>query len=117
MKEGGLVQAPGEFTRNVLEQVGEIPDKRAYKPLIGWRGRILIILFVVSIVAISMIFTEPGSGMVSGFIDNLGFLQRDVESGYHFFRDIKFPTGLLSAMVAIFVLVVSDTGFRRRNLV
>ena len=119
IKEGGVEPAPDQFTGRVMDMIVATPEKNNYKPLIGWTGRILIILFVVSIVLISVIFNDPGtgSGTVSGIMDRIGFLQRDVEVSYNLFSNINFSTGLISAVVAIFVLVLSDAGFNRRRLI
>ena len=46
IREGGVVPAPEGFTGRVMNLIATEPEKKAYKPLIGWGGRILIILFV-----------------------------------------------------------------------
>ena len=119
IKEGGVKPAPEEFTAMVMDRIAASPEKSKYKPLIGWGGRIMIILFVVSIVIISVIYSDPGtgSGTISGILDRIGFLQLDVEVSYNFFSNINFSTGLISAVLAIFILVLSDAGFNRRRLI
>ena len=53
IRENGVVPAPEGFTASVMDRLAAEPEKRAYRPIIGKSGRIMIILFVVAVVVLS----------------------------------------------------------------
>ncbi len=117
IKESGRVNAPGSFTAAVMDKIEAIPLKKPYKPLIGRGGRIMIILFIVVIVVLSIIYTDPG-GELFGSIIRLPTADRQLPQlniNLEFLKGLNISTGLVSALVAMFILVLSDAGLNRRR--
>ena len=118
IRDGGVVPAPEGFSNAVMEMIAAEPDKKAYKPLIGRGGRIIIILFMIAVVVISVIFTEPGGRVIeSAGISNLDWQMPEFNLNWRFISDLKISTGLVAGIVAIFILVLSDAGLSRRKFV
>ncbi len=119
IREGGVVPAPERFTSKVMDLITTEPEKKAYKPLIGRGGRIMIILFMVAVVVLSVLYTEPGGRLLesTGWFSNLDWQRPQFNVNLNFLSEINFPTGLVSALVAVFILVLSDAGFSRRKFV
>jgi len=119
MKESGITHAPGYFTEKVMEKINAEPELKGYKPIIGRTGRILIILFILSIVAISIIYSEPGSILINnkGVIPGVEWKIPVFNINLNFLREIHVPTGILSAVLALLILVLSDAGLKRNRLV
>ena len=107
-RESGVVPAPERFTREVMDQIREEPEKTRFKPLIGRTGRIVILLFVVAIVLVSVFYADPSGTSTPFSLPDLSF---DLQ----FLTEINFSTGLLAAMAAVLILVLSDAGFRRNR--
>jgi len=119
IRESGLTSAPGNFTAQVMDKIAAVPVKKAYKPLIGRGGRIIVILFLIAIVVSAVLYTDPG-GEFFGRSVNLPQLERQVPRlnlNLEFFKQLNISTGLVSALVAIFILVLSDAGLNRRKLI
>lgn len=111
------MQAPGSFTAAVMDKIEAIPVKKPYKPLIGRGGRILIILFIAAVVVLSLIYTDPG-GELFGSTIRLPTVDRQLPQlniDLEFLKGINISTGLVSALVAMFILVLSDAGLNRRR--
>ncbi len=119
MKESGITHAPGYFTEKVMEKINAEPELKGYRPIIGRTGRILIILFILSIVAISIIYSEPGSILINnkGVIPGVEWKIPVFNINLKFLREIHVPTGILSAVLALLILVLSDAGLKRNRLV
>ncbi len=117
MRESGISKAPEHLTRKVMDLIGQETEKTSYKPLIGKWGRIGIILFVVGMVVGSLLWTEPGQGLfdASGRLSNLEFQLPQVQLNLDILSRINLSTGLVSVLVALFILVLSDAGLRRRR--
>ena len=118
-RESGLEPAPGNFTVQVMDKIGIEIEKSVYKPLIGKAGRFLIILFIIGIVVVSVIYSEPGGMLlknVSG-LSNLEWQLPQFNLNFDFLSEINLSTRLVSTLVAVFLLVLADAGFKRRNLV
>ncbi|MEN8156313.1 MAG: hypothetical protein ABFS10_05130 [Bacteroidota bacterium] len=113
VREDGVVHAPEGFTGAVMDRITTEPEKRAYKPLIGWGGRVLIPLFITVIVVLSIIFSEPG-GEITNLVElpKLQWQLPEVEIDLSFLSGIEISTGMLSVVVAIFILVLSDVRIR-----
>lgn len=107
-RESGIVPAPERFTRDVMEKIDAEPEKTHFKPLIGRTGRILILLFIAGLVLISIFYGDTGASASR-------FQLPEISLQYDFLKEINLSTGLLAAMVAIFILVLSDAGFRRKR--
>jgi len=118
IRESGVVSAPGDFTASVMDKIEAVPAKKSYKPLIGRGGRIFIILFIVAVLVLAVLYTDPGGELLGNSVNlprwepNWGQWQFNLQ----FLKELNISTGLVSALVAMFVLVVSDAGFNRRRL-
>ena len=118
IRDGGLVPAPEGFSNAVMEMIAAEPEKKAYKPLIGRGGRIIIILFMIAVVVLSVIYTEPGGRVVESVgISNLDWQMPEFNLNWRFLSDFKISTGLVAGIVALFILVLSDAGLSRRKFV
>lgn len=118
MRESGISRAPENLTRRVMDLISEEAEKQSYKPIIGKWGRLSIILFVIGIVVASLLLAEPGQGLFesSGRFSAMEWQLPQISFNLDFFSQIKLSTGLVSALVALFILVLSDAGLRRRRL-
>ena len=112
IKEYGLESPPENFTLKVMEKINSEPEKIVYKPLIGRFGRLLILVVILSVIVISIFYSEP-----SGFLsENLFHLPKwDLNIGK--LPDLNISTGVLTALLAVFILVVADNLFKRRRLI
>jgi hypothetical protein len=118
IRESGKVEAPDSFTEAVMDKIEAIPVKKPYKPLIGRGGRILIILFIIALVVISIVYTDPG-GELFGATIRMPTIDRELPQlniNLEFLKQVNISTGVVSALVAMFVLVLSDAGLNRRRL-
>jgi hypothetical protein len=118
-REGGVVRAPEQFTGKVMEIIASEPVKKVYKPLIGRTGRIMIIIIMVAVVVLSIVFTEPGGRFLesSGLIPIFQLHLPQIKMNFDFLSEISISTGLVSVLVALFILVLSDAGLSRKRLV
>ena len=119
IREGGVVPAPEGFTGRVMDLVATEPEKKDYKPLIGRGGRIMILLFVIAVIVLSVVYSEPGGRILenSQLFSNLDWKMPSLNLNFGFLSEINLSTGLLSTLGAIFILVVSDAGFGKRKFV
>jgi hypothetical protein len=117
-RESGIVHAPEGFTRSVMERIEAEPVRKTYKPIIGKTGRILLILFVAGVVAFSLIYSFSGEAKMdpAGGILNLGWQLPSVKFSLDFLKDLRLQPWVLSTIVALFLLVLSDAGLRRRKI-
>ena len=118
IKEAGVISAPENFTTSVMDKIVAVPAKKSYKPLIGRGGRIIIILFVVAVIVMAVLYTDQG-GEIFGSSIKLPQLEPNwpqVKFNLDFLKQINISTGFVSALVAIFVLLLSDAGLNRRRL-
>ncbi len=118
IRESGLVTAPDGFSSSVMELLSAEPQKKVYKPLIGRGGRIMIILFVATLIVLSIVYSEPGGR----FVDTMGISSLDwqmphINWNLDFLSEINISTGVVAAIVAIFILVLSDAGLSRRKFI
>ncbi len=117
IRESGLAQAPDSFTAAVMDKIEAIPLSKPYKPLIGRVGRFLIILFLIAVVVISVIYTDPG-GELFGSTIQLPTADRQLPQlnlNLEFLKQVNISTGVVAALVAMFILVLSDAGLNRRR--
>jgi len=118
IKEHGVARAPGGFTAAVMDRIAAEPEKKVYKPLIGRTGRILILLFVLAVVAITLVYSEPGESLLQrAGIPDLSWELPSFSLNLQFLSDLKISSAVAAALVALFILVLSDAGFRRRRFV
>jgi len=116
IRESGLVQAPDSFTDAVMDKIESIPVKKPYKPLIGRGGRIMIILFLVAVVMLSVFYTDPNSELFGSVrLPSLDQQLPQLQINLDFLKNIKISTGVVSALAALFILVLSDAGLNRRR--
>lgn len=117
IRESGLVHAPNSFSKKVMKKIIVEPEKKAYKPLIGRFGRILIVLFIAGIVVISLIYSEPGGRILESFkgISNLEWQLPQPNLRLDFLSEINISAWLASTFAAIFILVFTDAGLSRRK--
>jgi hypothetical protein len=117
IRESGLVQAPDSFTAAVMDKIESMPVRKPYKPLIGRGGRIMIILFLIGVVVLSIFYSDPG-GELFGSAVKLPSIDRQLPQlniNLDFLKQIKISTGVVSALVAMFILILSDAGLNRRR--
>jgi len=118
IRESGLKAAPDNFTASVMDKIEAVPAKKSYKPLIGRGGRILIILFIIAVVVLAVVYTEPGGGLLGSSIKlpRLEPQWPQMNLNLEFLQGINVSTGIVSALVALFILILSDAGLNRRRL-
>ena len=118
IREGGIEQAPQGFTTKVMDLITSVPEKKAYKPLIGRGGQIFIILLGIMIVILTVIYAEPGAKFLQAdsVFPNLEWTIPEFNLNLQFFSKINFSGGIAAALLALFVLVLSDAGLQKRKL-
>jgi hypothetical protein len=119
IRESGVIHAPDNFTAAVMDTIEAVPLKKAYMPLIGRGGRILIILFLVALVAIGVFYTDP-SGELFGSKITLPQVERQwpqMHFNLEFLKQVNISTGVVSALVAVFLLILTDAGLSKRRLI
>jgi len=118
IREEGLVHAPKDFTRKVMEKISVESAGNKYKPLISRTGRLFILLAVAGMIVLSLIYGEPSE---SNFMESLGLKgewnlpQLNLDLG--FFSQFSLGTGIVAAVVALFILVLTDAGINRRRFI
>ena len=119
MRESGLESAPDDFTSRVMDKLQAVPSKKPYKPLIGRGGRILIILTIAALVVVAMLFTDPAGKLFGNSISIPRMESRWTQLHFNldFLKQIHISTGLAAALVAMFLLVLSDVGLNRRKFI
>jgi hypothetical protein len=118
IRESGVQAAPENFTASVMDRIEAVPLKKAYKPLIGRGGRIMIILIIIAIIVLAALYTEP-AGELFGRTITLPGAERQLPQ-FHFnldfLKEINISTGIISALLALLILILSDAGLNRRRL-
>ena len=119
MRESGLESAPDDFTSRVMDKLQAVPSRKLYKPLIGRGGRILIILTIAALVVVAMLFTDPAGKLFGNSISIPRMESRWTQLHFNldFLKQIHISTGLAAALVAMFLLVLSDVGLNRRRFI
>ena len=119
MRESGLESAPDDFTSRVMDKLQAVPSRKLYKPLIGRGGRILIILIIAALVVVAMLFTDPAGKLFGNSISIPRMESRWTQLHFNldFLKQIHISTGLAAALVAMFLLVLSDVGLNRRRFI
>lgn len=117
-RESGIVHAPEGFTRSVMEKIETEPVRNTYKPIIGRTGRILLILFIAGIVGFSLYYSLSGESTLdpAGGILNLDWQWPSFNLNLDFLENLLVQPWILSTIVALFLLVLSDAGLRRRKI-
>ena len=118
VRESGISKAPENLTSRVMDLISEEPEKQAYKPIIGKRGIWVIVLFVIGIVVFSILSAEPGQQFFSseGVLSGIEWELPKLTLNLDFLSKINPSTGLVAGLVALFILVLSDAGLRRRRV-
>lgn len=117
IRESGLNRAPENFSAQVLEQIEIEPVKVSYKPLIGRGGRILIFAGVAAIIILAMMYGGEGSKFndLSSRLSQFSWQLPEWNLNLEFLTEVNLSTGIVSGLVALFILVISDTLFTRRR--
>jgi len=117
--EGGLEKAPMDFTSQVMDLIASVPVKKAYKPLIGKGGRIVIILMGITLVILAVVYAEPGARFiqVGDPFSSLEWKLPEFNLNLQFLSKINFSGGVAAALIALFILVLTDAGLGKRRLV
>jgi len=119
IKESGVLSAPESFTSSVMDKIEAVPVKKSYKPLIGRGGRIIFILLVIAVIVLAVLYTDP-TGELFGSRVTLPRVERQIPQlnfNLEFLQEINISTGIVAALVALFVLVLSDAGLNRRRII
>lgn len=117
IRESGTEQAPEGFTAGVMDKIEAIPVKKPYKPLIGLGGRFVIILFIVAVVILSLIYSDQG-GELFGLAKRLSSIEHQLPHlniNLEFLKQLKISTGVVSGLLAMFFLVLSDAWLNHRR--
>jgi hypothetical protein len=119
IREGGIERAPQGFTGRVMDLIVSAPEKKTYQPLIGKGGQIFILLLAITVVVIATVFAEPGGKFIQpgGVIENLQFKVPELHLNLDFFSEINFSGAIAAALLALFILVLSDAGLRKKKFV
>ena len=117
--EGGLERAPKDFTSQVMDLIASAPEKKAYKPLIGKGGQIVIILMGIILVVLAVVYAEPGARFIQAgdSFPSLAWKLPEYNLNLDFFSRINFSGGIAAALIALFVLILSDACLKKRRLV
>jgi len=117
IRESGVVPAPDNFTASVMDKIEAIPVKKTYKPLIGRGGRIIIILFIIAIVVVALLYSNPTGELFGSTIQLPQVVNKWPQLTFNldFLKQINVSTGVVSALVAVFILILSDAGLNRRR--
>ncbi len=101
----------------VMDRIGVEPNKKAYKPLIGRFGRILIFLFIAGIVVVSVVYSEPGGKLLEniGGLPDVKWQLPQINFNLDFLSKINFSAWMVSTIIAIFILVLTDAVLNRRK--
>jgi len=118
VRESGISKAPENLTSRVMDLISGETEKQAYKPLIGSRGKWVIVLFVIGIVVTSLISAEPGQQIFSseGVLSGIEWELPKLTFNLDFLSQINPSTGLVAGLVALFILILSDAGIRWRKV-
>ena len=118
VRESGISKAPENLTSRVMNLISEEPEKQAYKPIIGRGGKWIIVLFIIGIVVASLVSAEPGQQIFSseGVLSGIEWELPKLTFNLDFLSKINPSTGLVAGLVALFILVLSDAGIRRRRM-
>ncbi|MFO7671680.1 MAG: hypothetical protein R6W31_18620 [Bacteroidales bacterium] len=119
IREGGIEKAPHGFTGRVMDLIALAPERKTYQPLIGRGGQIFILLLIITVVVIATVFAEPGGKYIQpgGVFENLQFKVPELHLNLDFFSEINFSGAIAAALLALFILVWSDAGLRKKKLV
>ncbi|MDF1573967.1 MAG: hypothetical protein P1P86_02075 [Bacteroidales bacterium] len=117
IRESGVFSVPEDFTASVMDKIRAVPARKSYKPLIGRGGRILIILFFLVVIIFAALYTDPAGELfrISVELPQVERQWPQLNFNLEFLRGIKVSTGVVSALVALFILVLSDAGLSRRR--
>jgi hypothetical protein len=117
-REAGVVKAPGDFTMGVMDRIEAEPVRKTYKPIIGRTGRILMMLFIGATVFLSIFYSTPPetAAVPEGSIFSREWEMPSFNLNLDFFSDLNLQPWILGTVVALFLLVISDAGLRRRRL-
>jgi len=119
IRESGVIFAPDNFTAAVMDKVEAISEKKSYKPLIGRSGRIIIIFFLVAVVAIAIFYTVPSGELFGSKMMHPRVEQQlpQIHFNLEFLKQVNISKGVVSALVAVFVLIFFDARLNKHRLI
>lgn len=119
IRESGMTKAPGDFTRKVMDRIEAEPVHTPYKPLIGRTGGILTLILIVGIAVTSLIISSSG-GSGQGLLETWHIPEwqwPELKLNLSFLENLRVSPWLLSTLVAVFLLILSDVGLHRKKTV
>lgn len=118
IRESGIASAPEDFTRTVMDRIEAKPAQKPYKPLIGRTGGILTLIFIAGIAVTALIISSPGAsgqGLLEAW--NMNQWQwPELKLNLSFMENLNLSPWLLSTLVAVFLLILSDVGLHRKKI-
>jgi hypothetical protein len=113
LHEGGLEQAPDNFTQAVMGQIAAeaAPARRAPKPLISRWGWIGIAASMVITCIVSLVLSKPSGKPLPGQAQ----AEAAIDGFMGFFGTLQFPTILVMSTLAIVLLFGLDRVLKRRS--
>ena len=105
--------------KSVMDRIGAEPEKKVYKPLIGRLGKIFIILFISTVAGISLIYSEPGGRIIENIksLTSLDWKFPQLNLNLALLSEINISAWMVSVIVAVFILVLTDAGLNHRRKV
>lgn len=118
IRESGMASAPEDFTRKVMDRIGAEPVRKPYQPLIGRTGGILILILIAGIAVTALAISAegaPGAGLLETWKPS-GLQWPEMKLNLSFLENLNVSPWLLSTVVAVFLLILSDVGLHRKNI-
>ncbi|MBN2481474.1 MAG: hypothetical protein JXB19_07025 [Bacteroidales bacterium] len=112
VKEEGLLLAPADFTSGIMNQVSHIASvtENSYKPLIGIKGWIIIVISLIMLLACCIMVLASGDYTSAGYLNFMepvfGFLQ-NLEISWN----INFGSVFIGTMVFVSIVILLSVDF------
>ena len=106
-REHGIIKAPESLTSEVIRRIEKTPERIKYKPLIN---RLTIIIVTAVCLILLIVWSKFGHKSSNGHMLSL--------PDWHFeIPDVSplFTTGIAAGFLALFVLLLSESGLKRRK--
>lgn len=117
MKESGIETPSGDFTDRVMQRIGTQPVHHLYRPLIGKTGKVLILLFIAVITVLSLLFSGQGGVWIEKILkpefSEWSWQQFSID--LDFLSSLSLSPWLVSTVIALFLLILTDAGVRRKK--
>lgn len=112
IRESGLMSPSANFTESVLKKISTETIKGSYQPLIGKRAGYIVISVLVLFLFAAIFSTENGEIEPLFNLPNWNLSLSQWKNGLPEFN-LKIPSVVLAGILALFLLVLSDAGFRK----